>query len=145
MAQSIITHALCDKHAELAGLVSDLERKLRDARADLEHVDAVIRLFDPTIRPATIKAKGAAPAKSPHFESGEIARRCRDALRMCGPDGVTAADVAATALSDKGISDDAKGAADFTKRMYWTLNRLGQDGVARKIGSGQSARWVLEG
>ena len=144
MAQSIIIHALVEKRAELAGSVSDLERRIHQARADLAHIDATLCLFDPTIRPASIKPKAAPPTKSPHFDMGEIARRCREGLRLAGPEGVTAIDVAATALRDKGISPtDTKLVDDFQRRMSWTLTRLGQEGVARKEGQGIGARWTL--
>lgn len=144
MAESTIIHALTDKRAELAGAVSDLERRLQQARADLAHVDATLRLFDPAIKPTTIRPKGAAPNRSAHFEVGEIARRCREALRDGDANGVTAAEVAARAMADKGISqDNADRAQDFLKRMYWTLVRFRQEGTAVKIGQGQSARWTL--
>ena len=146
MAQSLVTHALCDKRAELVRLVADLERQAHNARADLAHLDATIKMFDPTIKPTAIRAKSAAPTRSPHFEAGEIARRCRDAMRVAGPEGTTAKIVAALALAEKGISpDNAVLAADFAKRMYWTLTRLGQEGVAHKIGQGYGARWAAIG
>jgi hypothetical protein len=143
MAQSIVINALSEKRAELAGQVSDLERRITQARADLSHVDATIRLFDPSIKPAAIRAKAAPPERSAHFEKGEIAMRCRDALRDAGADGVSAAEVAGVALADKGA--DANLAPDFTKRMYWTLTRISREGVSRKVGQGIGARWVLAG
>jgi hypothetical protein len=144
MAQSPFINALIDKRAELARTASDLERDLQQARSDLAHLDATIRMFDPSIKPFTIKPKNAAPSRSAHFEAGEIAKRCRDALRKAGASGVTTEDVALKAMAEKGMEpDDAERRADFTKRMYWTLTRLGQDGVARKSGQGLSARWAL--
>jgi hypothetical protein len=144
MSTSPVINALTTKRADLARTVSDLERDLQQARTDLAHIDATIRMFDPSIKPFAIPAKNPAPSRSAHFEAGEIARRCREALRKAGASGVTAADIALEAMADKGIgADDAERQADFTKRMYWTLVRLGQDGVARKSGQGTSARWSL--
>ncbi len=142
MAQSIVINALSEKRAELSGAISDLERRLHQARTDLAHLDATIQLFDPTIKPTAIRVKSVPPIRSAHFESGEIARRCRDALRTAGPEGVTANEVATVAVKDKGI-EDAKLAADFEKRMYWTLTRLGHEGVARKVGQGHGAKWMM--
>jgi hypothetical protein len=146
MSTSPVINALIDKRSDLARTVSDLERDLAQARADLAHLDATIRMFDPAIKPFTIKPKGAPPPRSAHFATGEIAKRVREALRKAGASGVTADDVAPEAMADKGIgADDAERRADFAKRMYWTLVRLGQDGVARKSGQGMSARWLLTG
>jgi hypothetical protein len=64
MAQSPIVYALVQKRAEIAGLIIDLEKRTRQGRADLVHVDATRHLFDPDIRPRSIKAKRLAPRLS---------------------------------------------------------------------------------
>ena len=56
MAQSPVVYALVDKRAEITGLIIDLERRTRQARADLVHVDATLHLFDPD----TMHGTGAA-------------------------------------------------------------------------------------
>jgi hypothetical protein len=38
---------LIDKRRELAGRIEHLQRELRALVADLDHIDAVIRIFDP--------------------------------------------------------------------------------------------------
>ena len=143
MSSSPVINALVTKRAELAGVLSDLERCIAAARADLAHVDATLVLFDPSIKPITIRAKPAAPNRSAHFAVGEIARRCRNALRTAGPNGVTAGNVAMLAILEKGINPtDAAILKDFTTRVYWSLSRLAQEGHARKTGQGVSARWA---
>jgi hypothetical protein len=144
MAQSSVLNALIDKRAELSGIVADLHRRLEHVAIDLGHVDATLLLFDPTVKLTEIRPKQAAPARSAHFRPGEIARRCRDALRVAGPEGVKAAEVALAAMRDKGIEPtDAKLLEDFTRRMSWTLLRFGQEGLTRKSGAGITARWML--
>jgi hypothetical protein len=59
MAQSVIINGLIDKRAELSALITDLEERTHQARADLAHIDARLRLFDPQAVPASIKPKGA--------------------------------------------------------------------------------------
>jgi hypothetical protein len=46
-----VMHALRNKRAELAGTLIQLERQLVRQRADLTHLDATKRLFDPDIQP----------------------------------------------------------------------------------------------
>ena len=50
-----IIGALCNKRSELAGLVKGLEQQLIEHRAALTHLDAIMRLFDPDIRPEEIR------------------------------------------------------------------------------------------
>ena len=47
MAEPHVVAALKDKRAELSGSIADLEKRIGQHRADLLHVDAVLRLFAP--------------------------------------------------------------------------------------------------
>jgi hypothetical protein len=144
MAETHVISALRDKRAELAGLVADLERRLQQTASDLGHLDATLRLFDPTVKMGDIRPKQAAPALSEHFQRGELASRCREALRIAGVNGVTAGDAALAAMKDKGIDPaDVKVLDDFAGRMLGTFIRLGHAGLARKTGVGMGARWGL--
>ena len=51
MAELHVIGALRNKRAELAGMLRQLEQQLEQQRANLAHVDATMRLFDPDIRP----------------------------------------------------------------------------------------------
>ena len=55
MAELHVVGALRNKRAELAGLVGQLEKQLVQQRANLTHLDATMRLFDPDIRPQEIR------------------------------------------------------------------------------------------
>jgi hypothetical protein len=54
MAEPHVVAALKDKQAELSGSIAALEKRIGQHRADLLHVDAVLRLFVPEFEPATI-------------------------------------------------------------------------------------------
>ena len=54
MAEPHVMHALRHKRAELAGTLIQLEQQLVQQRADLTHIDATMRLFDPNIQPDEI-------------------------------------------------------------------------------------------
>jgi hypothetical protein len=50
MAELHVVGALRNKRAELAGVVSQLEKQLAQQRMNLTHLDATMRLFDPQVR-----------------------------------------------------------------------------------------------
>jgi hypothetical protein len=56
MGDSYAISALVTKRGEIAGLILDLEKQLADYRASLAHIDAVLKLLDPTIGPSAIRA-----------------------------------------------------------------------------------------
>jgi hypothetical protein len=57
MADPHVISALREKRALVAGLIEKLERKLEQYRADLTHIDGVLRLFQPDRDPGDIKPK----------------------------------------------------------------------------------------
>jgi hypothetical protein len=57
MADPHVISALREKRALVAGLIEKLERRLEQHRADLTHIDGVLRLFQPDRDPAEIKPK----------------------------------------------------------------------------------------
>ena len=80
MAQSPVIYALVEKRAEIGGTIADLEERTRQARANLAHLDATLRMFDPDAKPQSIKGKRPAKGRGV-FANGEISRRIRGALR----------------------------------------------------------------
>ena len=80
MTEPHVISALSNKRAELAGIVSQLERQLAQQQANLAHLDATMRLFDPDIRPNRIRPKQPR-ARSVWFRPGECLRLIYDALR----------------------------------------------------------------
>ena len=77
MAQSPIIYALVAKRSEIGGIIADLEELARQARADLAHIDATLRMFDPDAIPQQIRHKRPAKGRSGPFANGEISRRVR--------------------------------------------------------------------
>jgi hypothetical protein len=57
MAEPHVIGALRNKRSELAGMVNQLEQRLVRYRADLTHLDATMRLFDPDIQPEGIRPR----------------------------------------------------------------------------------------
>ena len=80
MAEPHVISALSNKRAELAGIVSQLERQLAQQQANLAHLDATMRLFDPDIQPNRIRPKQPR-VRSVWFRPGECLRLIYDSLR----------------------------------------------------------------
>src|SRR4029079_2678067 len=80
MAEPHVVAALKDKRAELSGSIADLEKRIGQHRADLLHVDAVLRLFAPEFEPATIPPRAVRRPNS-WFKPGELARLLLEVLR----------------------------------------------------------------
>ena len=80
MAELHVIGALRNKRAELAGTVGQLEQQLVQQRANLTHLDATMRLFDPNIQPNEIRPKQQREC-SVWFRPGECLRLIYDELR----------------------------------------------------------------
>jgi hypothetical protein len=80
MAETHVIGALRNKRAELAGVLRQLEQQLVQQRANLAHVDATMRLFDPDIRPKDIRPKQPRE-RNAWFRQGECLRLLYDELR----------------------------------------------------------------
>jgi len=80
MADPHVISALREKRAIVAGLIEKLERKLEQHRADLTHIDGVLRLFQPDRDPDEIKPKRTY-RRTRYFARNELARLCMGVLR----------------------------------------------------------------
>jgi hypothetical protein len=80
MAELHVIGALRNKRAELAGTLRQLEQQLVHQRANLAHLDATMRLFDPNIQPKDIRPKRPRVCNV-WFRPGECLRLIYDELR----------------------------------------------------------------
>lgn len=80
MGERHIIGALRTKRAELSGTLRQLEQQLAQHRANLAHLDATMRLFDPEIRPIDIRPRQLR-ARNAWFRPGECLRLIYDELR----------------------------------------------------------------
>jgi len=144
MGTSHAISALTDKRAELAGAILDLERQLRIRRAELMHLDATLRLLDPSLEPRSIRAKHLMADRSGYFALGEISQRCMDGLREGGENGICPMELASRAMAEKNIDPgDEAMRRDFVRRFHWAISRIQRDGRADKIGTGKGVRWKV--
>jgi hypothetical protein len=124
MSELHVIGALRNKRAELAGTLRQLEQQLDRQRANLAHVDATMRLFDPDIRPNDIRPKQPR-ARNAWFRSGERLRLIYDELREATQP------VATRELAERIMRVKAIPAADdrrerIQKTLLGSLNRAKQ-------------------
>lgn len=144
MKDERLLETLIEKRAEIAGEILELEKKLGTHRAALVHIDATIKILDPSVRLSEIRAKRPMYARSGYFAPGELTRRCNDAARIAGPDGVSADEIATIALKDKGLdAGDEHLRTDFIKRIHSAMDRLQRLRMMKRVGKGRGVRWAL--
>src|ERR1017187_6674883 len=102
MGETHVISALRTKRAEVSGYIHDLEKKVRNLRASLAHIDATIRLFSPETDPNAIPPRRTY-RRSRYFSAGEITKRCHDILREATAPMTTAA-VAEALIAAKGLN-----------------------------------------
>ena len=102
MAEPHVIGALRNKRSELAGTVRQLEQQLAGHRANLAHLDATMRLFDPDVRPKDIRPRRIR-VRNVWFRQGECLRLIYDELREA-TQPVTTRDLAERVMRVKAIS-----------------------------------------
>jgi hypothetical protein len=141
-ADGPVITGLLTKRDEVEHAIASLERQVRVRRGDLAHIDAVLRMFSPDL--AQARQRASVFARSVYFQSGEITRRCQDALRESGDGFVTTEAIVMRAMRDKRLDPaDRRLRDDFARRFTWALNVMLAAGKVRKIGGGMQARWSL--
>jgi len=140
MVEIHVIGALRNKRVELAGMLRQLEQELVLQRANLAHVDATMRLFDPDIRPKDIRPKQPRE-RNAWFRQGECLRLIYDELREA-TQPVTTRELAERIIRVKAIpaADDQR-RERVQKTMLASLNRAKQT-IARVETAGV-VRWRL--
>jgi hypothetical protein len=141
MAEAHVVAALKDKRAELSGDIADLEKRIGQHRADLLHVDAVLRLFAPEFEPATIPPRAVRRPNS-WFRPGELARLLLEVLRTA-PAALTVRDITVQVMERRGFDpQDARTTELLRKLVSNALNRQAADLVER-IQDGVLVSWQV--
>jgi hypothetical protein len=141
MAEPHVVAALKDKRAELSGSIADLEKRIGQHRADLLHVDAVLRLFAPEFEPATIPPRTVRRPNS-WFKPGELARLLLEVLRTA-PAALSVRDITVQVMERRGLDpQDARTVELLRKLISNALNRQAADLVER-IQDGVQVSWQV--
>jgi hypothetical protein len=141
MADPLIISGLRKKRAELAGLIDTLEKQAAQLRADLVHIDGVLRLYQPEHDPTEIRPKQMR-GRNRYFAYGELARLCREALRDASP--LSVADIVGSVITAKGFDTGDHALRERVDDLVKaTLAPMRRAGSVEKIGQGRGVRWKL--
>src|SRR3954466_5830483 len=124
--QPIAVNALRNMRSRIAGEIVMHSREIDRLRAELVHLDATLRLFDPETDPNDVPALYRYPKRTEWFASGEVTRRTYEALREEGV--VSPRELAERAMAEKGLSETDRKvrndiAALFTNVAYYLTRR----------------------
>jgi hypothetical protein len=138
MADPHVISALREKRALVAGLVEKLERKLEQHRADLTHIDGVLRLFQPDRDPAEIRPKRVYVRRTRYFARNELSRLCMDALRAADGALLTTDEIAGRIIEAKGFdAADAALRKAIGEQSLALLRSFRKRGIVEQIGLGR--------
>jgi hypothetical protein len=121
MAEPHVIGALRNKRAELAGTLRQLEQQLVQQRANLAHLDATMRLFDPDIRPKDIRPRQQR-VRNVWFRPGECLRLIYDQLREA-TQPITTRELAEQIMRVKGMPVADNSRERVQKTLLASLNR----------------------
>jgi len=140
--QPTAVNALRNMQAKIAGKIAMHTREIDRLRAELIHLDATLRLFDPETDPNDILAVRYYPKRTEWFARGEVTRRLYEAFRTQGI--IWPHEVARRAMAENGISEtDKKVGQDIISIFSHVAAYLTRRGKLVKIGKGKDARWKV--
>jgi hypothetical protein len=138
-----VVAGLIAKRAELAGIIDQLQRQLDQHRADLTHIDGVLRILAPDFEPETIRPKRR-QRRSRYFARYELSRLCLDMLREAATEPLSTEAITRHVIVAKGFEvGDAVLRAAIHDQVEAVLKRMIRDSRVEKIGGGHTTRWKL--
>lgn len=141
MKNEHVLSGLMKKRGELAGQIEDTQTRLRMLIIDLDNIDATIRIFDPDIDLAEIKAKPLPPRN--HAFKGEVSRIVFQVLRHAKAP-MTAQEIAQHVMAGRGLNtSDRRLVKVIGKRVGACLRHHRERGLLRasKPAGEQLLRW----
>ena len=141
MSDPLIVTQLRAKQAEIEAQIKSLEDRIGQARADLLHVAATVRLFDPTAidRPATVY-HGATKAMC----RSDVFALCKAALEA-STEPLDTRQLARHVITAEGWDeDDARLRLAIAHKVGAAMGRCVRRGMAQKVGErDRAALWRL--
>lgn len=132
---------LFDKRSELAGLILQSEKRTRELREELIHIEAAIRILRPGIDMPKIVPKRV-EYRPRFFKRGELARLCSNYMREHAGKTVAVADMLPSAIGDRTVNTAER--YRIAVGVYESLRRMERKGIVTRTGEGwKAARWRL--
>ena len=136
MADPHVLTGLIAKRREIAGQIEHLQDQLRQHVIDLDHVDAAIHIFDPSIELLEIKSRPV-PPRHQAFK-GEVTRIVLATLRNAKRP-LTTAEIAQRVMAERGLdTENARLVKLIGKRTGACLRHWERRGAAAKARNSDS-------
>jgi hypothetical protein len=127
-------------HAELGGQILENKEEAQRLAGQMLHVEAVIKMLDPTYNLRRISVKRRRP--NPWFKRGTVYRRAVDVLRIA-TEPLTAREIAERVLAAAKVTNPNKDAlADLAGSVLASLRNHKDKGIQR-TNEGSPAKWRL--
>jgi hypothetical protein len=140
-----VVSGLIAKRAELAGVIDQLKRQLDQHRADLTHIDGVLRVLASDLDPETIRPKRIY-RRNRYFGRNELSRLCLGVLRTAAGEALSTDDIAGRVIATKAFDPaDSILRAAIRDQIGSTVKRLHREGTIENIGAGRASKWKLAG
>jgi hypothetical protein len=135
-------HALKRLHAELGGRVKDNRREAQKLAENMKHVEAVLKMLDPTFNVAGIAPRRRNKQASP-YKRGEVFRVVLEVLRLSDRP-LTSREISEALLHKAGIAEPPlKQIRDMVGAVHTSL-RNHQGKTIERANDGMPARWRLK-
>jgi hypothetical protein len=142
--KNVVT-ALVAKRAELAGVIDQLQRQLDQYRADLTHIDGVLRILAADIDPEAIRPKRQY-RRTRYFARNELWRLCLTVMRSAAGEALTTEEIADRVIAAKGFNGGDKVLRSaVTEQAGSIVRRLNRKGTIENIKVGRASKWKLAG
>jgi hypothetical protein len=139
MAEPHVVAALRDKRAELSGIIANLEKRIGQHRADLLHVDAVLRLFAPDLEPAAIGPK-AVRRHNGWFRPGDLARMVLDVLRVA-PAPLSIREITIEVMKRRGLDPEDRRMAELLRKLVNNALKRQASELVERLQDGTRISW----
>jgi hypothetical protein len=143
MGDTYVISGLTAKRSELLAMAQSLEAQARQARVDLAHIDAALRLFDPSVDLAAIRGKSQTRGRCPWFKGGDLSRFCREVLRDAS-EPLSAEAMVRQIMARHGMDQENQAQRSaIILRTLQALHRMAKRGDVGRIGKGVGVLWTL--
>jgi hypothetical protein len=140
-----VVSGLIEKRREIAGIIDELQRQLDQHRADLTHIDGVLRVLASDLNPETLRPKRAY-RRNRYFARNELSRLCLGVLRAAAGELLSTDDIAGRVIATKGFdTGDAILRAAIREQVGSIVKRLHREGAIESVGARRAMRWKLLG
>ena len=127
-------------HAEIAGKIADNKREAAKLAQDIRHVEAVMKLLDPSFNANRVAVRRRKP--NPWFKRGTLFRHALEAMREA-QEPMTATEITARMFEARGVKDPSR---DDFRVIFGGVQaslRNNEGKTVHAVGEGRPARWEL--